>query len=136
LPPDVEKSMWKESGSGPKWVLPAMMFVLPAPARRSVKGVRVLRARMPCSIAPWMGAWTPVRSEVRAGLQTGTGTAGQCDGTLSQDLNAHWCPGCPKPSHNPGAGATVQAQLWYRDALNTSNQTTSFSDAIEFVLAP
>jgi hypothetical protein len=29
-----------------------------------------------------------------------------------------------------------QAQLWYRDPLSTSNQTTSLSDAIEFVLDP
>jgi hypothetical protein len=37
---------------------------------------------------------------------------------------------------NPGAGAQVQAQLWYRDPQNTSNQTTSLSDAIEFLVAP
>jgi len=59
-----------------------------------------------------------------------------CDGSFFQDLNALWCPSCPKPGHNPGAGATVQAQLWYRDPANTSNQTTSLSDAIEFVVAP
>jgi hypothetical protein len=72
----------------------------------------------------------------RAGLLAGSGTSGACDGSFQQDLNALWCPTCPKPGHNPGAGATVQAQLWYRDPLNTSNQTTSLSDAIEFVLAP
>ena len=75
----------------------------------------------------------PVR---RAGLQVGTGTAGQCDGGFTQDLNALWCPTCPKPAKNPGAGALVQAQLWYRDPLNTSNQTTSLSDAIEFAVGP
>ena len=37
---------------------------------------------------------------------------------------------------NPGASATVQAQLWYRDPLSTSNQTTSLSDAIELVAQP
>ena len=68
----------------------------------------------------------------RCGLLAGTGTVGACDGSLSQDLNALWCPSCPKPGHNPGAGATVQAQLWYRDPASTSNQTTSLSDAIEF----
>ena len=72
----------------------------------------------------------------RAGLLTGTGTAGQCDNSMDQDLNALWCPTCPKPQLNPGAGALVQAQLWYRDPFNTSNQTTSLSDAIEFVLGP
>ena len=69
----------------------------------------------------------------RAGLLTGTGTPGACDGFFSQDLNARWTA---KPAQNPGAGAVVQAQLWYRDPFNTSNQTTSFSNAIEFVVRP
>ena len=72
----------------------------------------------------------------RAGLLAGTGTTGACDGTFNQDLNALWCPTCPKPLHNPGAGAVVQAQLWYRDPFNTSNQTTSLSSAIEFTVEP
>jgi hypothetical protein len=72
----------------------------------------------------------------RAGLLHGTGTQGACDGSFGQDLNAHWCPTCPKPSHNPGAGASVNLQLWYRDPLSTSNQTTSLSDGIEFTLGP
>jgi hypothetical protein len=70
----------------------------------------------------------------RAPIMTGTGTNGLCDGSFSLDLNALWCPVCPKPAKNPGAGAIVQAQLWYRDPLSTSNQTTSLSDAIEFVV--
>jgi hypothetical protein len=37
---------------------------------------------------------------------------------------------------NPGVVATVQAQLRYRDPANTSNQTASLSDALEFCLAP
>ena len=72
----------------------------------------------------------------RGGLLVGSGANGACDGSFSQDLNALWCPTCPKPNHNPGVGAVVQAQLWYRDPLNTSNQTTSLSDAIEFLVAP
>jgi hypothetical protein len=72
----------------------------------------------------------------RAGLLAGTGTPGACEGSFSQDMNARWCPTCPRPLHNPGAGALVQAQLWYRDPFNTSNQTTSLSDAIEFFVAP
>jgi plastocyanin len=72
----------------------------------------------------------------RGGLLSGTGTSGACDGLFAQDLNARWCPTCPKPGHNPGAGTVVQAQLWYRDPLNTSNQTTSLSDALEFTVAP
>jgi hypothetical protein len=72
----------------------------------------------------------------RAGLLPSSGTPGACDGSFSQDLNALWCASCPKPLKNPGAGALVQAQLWYRDPLNTGNQTTSLSDALEFTLAP
>jgi hypothetical protein len=72
----------------------------------------------------------------RAGTLSGSGTIGTCDGSFAQDLNALWCPSCPKPQKNPGAAAVVQAQLWYRDPLSTSNQTTSLSDAIEFVVSP
>jgi len=72
----------------------------------------------------------------RCGLLAGAGTASTCDGSFSQDLNALWCPTCPKPGHNPGAGAVVQAQLWYRDPLNTSNQSTSLSDALELTVQP
>ena len=72
---------------------------------------------------------------VRGGMLSGSGTPGACDGVIAQDLNALWCPICPAPLKNPGSGATVQAQLWYRDPLNTSNQTTSLSNAIEFVVS-
>jgi hypothetical protein len=72
----------------------------------------------------------------RGGLLTGTGTLGACDGAFAQDLNARWCPSCPKPTHNPGFGVTVQAQLWYRDPFSTDNQTTSFSNAVEFLVGP
>ena len=73
---------------------------------------------------------------LRGGFLSGVGTTGQCDGSFNQDLNARWCATCPKPSHNPGAGALVQAQLWYRDPQNTSNQTSGISDAIEFTVCP
>jgi hypothetical protein len=70
----------------------------------------------------------------RGGLLAGGGTVGVCDGAFAQDLNALWCPACPKPKKNPGPGALVQAQLWYRDPQSTSNQPTSFSDALEFAV--
>ena len=73
----------------------------------------------------------------RAGSQLASGTPNLCDGIMARDFNALWCPStCPKPVKNPGAGATVQVQLWYRDPLNTSNQTTSLSDALEFKVGP
>ena len=70
---------------------------------------------------------------VRAGLQPGTGAAGSCDGLANQDLNALWSSA---PQKNPGEGATVQLQYWYRDPFGTSNQTTSLSDALEFAVHP
>jgi hypothetical protein len=73
----------------------------------------------------------------RGGLLPPTGVfGGLCSGNVTQDLNARWCPTCPRPGHNPGAGAVVQAQLWYRDPQNTSNRTTSLSNAIEFTVCP
>jgi hypothetical protein len=87
--------------------------------------------------APW-GNGSSYRCVVppvsRAGLLIGSGTAGACDGAFVQDLNALWCPGCPKPLANPGAGALVQTQLWYRDPKSTSNQPTSLSDALELLV--
>jgi hypothetical protein len=71
---------------------------------------------------------------IRCGLLAGTGTVGQCDGLFVQDLNALWCPTCPKPAKNPGPGTVVQAQLWYRDPASTSNQSTSMSNAVEFTV--
>jgi hypothetical protein len=72
----------------------------------------------------------------RGGQLSGIGTVGLCDGAFSQDWNATWCSTCPLPLKNPGPGALVQASFWYRDPQSTSNQTTSLSDAIEFVVLP
>ena len=72
----------------------------------------------------------------RSGPLPVSGTLGACDGSFSLDLNALWCPTCPKAASNPGEGAGVQVQLWYRDPLSTSNQATSFSDAVEFWVGP
>lgn len=69
----------------------------------------------------------------RAGLLTASGNTGSCDGIFSQDLHARWVA---KPAQNPGSGAVMQAQAWYRDPMNTSNQTTSLSNAVEFTVAP
>jgi len=64
---------------------------------------------------------------------TGRGAGRTCGGVFVHDLNARRTSG---PNRNPGAGALVQAQLWYRDPLNTSNQSTSLSDALEFSVCP
>jgi hypothetical protein len=73
---------------------------------------------------------------VRTALMDGIGTPGLCDNTLARDMNALWCATCPNPLKNPGAGALVQLQLWYRDPFSTSNQTTSLSNALEFTVCP
>ena len=67
----------------------------------------------------------------RSSLRPGTGTFAACDGAASYDLNLHWTL---KPAQRPAAGALVQIQFWYRDPLNTSNQFTSLSDAIEVLV--
>jgi hypothetical protein len=72
----------------------------------------------------------------RGGMLDGVGTVGLCDGSFSQDLNARWCPTCPKPNQAPVAGQELQVQLWYRDPQSTSNQTTSLSDALAADVCP
>ena len=72
----------------------------------------------------------------RGGTLSGNGTNGACNQTLSQDLNARWCAACPKPNHAPTPGVKLQIQLWYRDPSNTSNQTTSLTNALEVDVCP
>jgi hypothetical protein len=74
----------------------------------------------------------------RGGLLAGTGPNGSCAGAFAYDLNARWTS---RPGQNPGAGATVQAQLWYRDPQSACSgasaaATTSLSAAVEFVVLP
>ena len=69
----------------------------------------------------------------RTGLQVGSGTPGACDGSFLMDFNA-WM--AANPSKAPAPGSTVNLQLWFRDPLNTSNQTTSLSDGLEFGVCP
>jgi hypothetical protein len=86
--------------------------------------------------APW-GAGSSLQCVVppvvRGGALAGSGTAGQCDGATTQDLAQRWAQ---KPLGNPGAGAVVQLQFWYRDPKNPSGTTTSLSDALEFSVLP
>jgi len=88
---------------------------------------------------PWGPAsYQCVRPPVhRTPLQSGAGNGapGWCDGTYELDLNALWCPTCPKPGLNPGAGTVVQAQLWIRDPLAPLKGSTT-SSAVEFTVGP
>ena len=72
----------------------------------------------------------PVR---RTPIQSGGGSNGTCTATFSIDFNAF---AAANPSKAPVAGVPTQLQLWFRDPLSTSNQTTSLSDALDFVMAP
>jgi hypothetical protein len=127
------------SASGAPSATASSGFVLSAPNVEGSKDGIFFFGSNGQQAAPW-GNGTSFQCVVppvsRAGNLPGNGTNGACDGSFSQDLNAHWCPTCPKPNQNPGAGALVQAQLWYRDPANTSNQTTSLSDAVEFFVGP
>ena len=70
---------------------------------------------------------------IRDAAQSGGGSNGNCDASFSTDLNARWAA---KPAQVQPAGAVVQAQLWYRDPFNTSNQTTSLSNGVEWTVCP
>jgi hypothetical protein len=70
----------------------------------------------------------------RTPVQTGSGTAGSCNGAMSIDWNGF-------VSSHPGAlgvpfsaGELVQAQGWFRDS--GSPKTTMLSNALEFVVQP
>jgi hypothetical protein len=70
---------------------------------------------------------------IRSPTLNSGGTLNGCDGSMSRDMNAYWTA---FPAKNPGIGVPVSLQLWYRDPLNTSNQTTSLSDGLSFLLCP
>ena len=69
----------------------------------------------------------------RGALISSSGTSGTCDGSFTYDLAARWTA---KPNQNPGPGAVVQAQLWFRDPAGAGNPKTAFSDALEFTVCP
>ena len=73
---------------------------------------------------------------VRTPTTAGVGTIGLCDGSFALDLNALWCPSCPKPPRTPAPRPWSKPSSGTATRLSTSNQTTSLSDAIEFVVAP
>jgi hypothetical protein len=84
--------------------------------------------------APWGNGTSfqcVVPPVVRTGLQPGIGTAGACNGSFQLDFNT-WM--AAHPAQSPAAGEQVSMQCWFRDPLNTSNQTTSLSDALSFVV--
>ena len=81
----------------------------------------------------WRCVVPPVK---RLPLYATSGSSGTCEGGFSDDLNALWCATCPKPAKAPVVGQKLQMQFWYRDPLNTSNQTSGFSSALEADVCP
>ena len=49
-------------------------------------------------------------------------------------MNAFWSTATP--AKVPTIGQEVSLQLWFRDPQNSSNQTTSLSDALMFKVCP
>jgi hypothetical protein len=93
------------------------------------------------TLTPWgtAGSYMCVAPpRYRTPVQQGVGTLGACDGAMTIDFNALWCPSCPFPTKNFGAGTVCDSQLWYRDPFNTgmSPGKTSLSNALEFVVGP
>jgi len=71
---------------------------------------------------------------IRSGILSGVGTQNACDGSFSKDMNAYLTGA--NPSKVPASGQLVSIQLWFRDPQNTSNQTTSLSNALQFTVCP
>jgi hypothetical protein len=69
----------------------------------------------------------------RTGVLQGSGTVGGCDGLFQLDFNT-WMT--QNPTRAPAAGETAYLQCWFRDPKNTSNQSTSLSDALRFFVCP
>ena len=88
--------------------------------------------------APWRGSGfqcvTPPLS--RGPLLTATAGKQPCSTRLAEDLNARWCPACPRAAQNPGAGTTVQAQLVQFDVDLAGERVPVFSNAVEFEVGP
>ena len=88
----------------------------------------------PASMVGNSSSWNCVLPPVkRSQLLIGGGNVGVCDGTFSLDLNMRWTS---KPAHVFPSGTTLYGQFWYRDPLNSSNQTTSRSDGLTWDVTP
>jgi hypothetical protein len=69
----------------------------------------------------------------RTGSMRSGGNAGSCDGSLVLDFNV-WMQN--EPTKAPRFGDTVNAQAWFRDPQNTSQQKTALSDGLRFAICP
>jgi hypothetical protein len=70
---------------------------------------------------------------VRTGVQSGAGAAGSCAGSFQLDFNT-WM--ATHRLRAPAAGEKVRMQAWFRDPASTSNQSTSLSNGLSFIVCP
>jgi hypothetical protein len=70
----------------------------------------------------------------RMGVQLTGGTAGACDGALSEDWLAFMAAHPGALGQPISAGQSIRAQAWYRDP--PAVKTTNLSDGLEFTLVP
>ena len=87
------------------------------------------------ALAAWGSSFLCVKSPTqRMSVLNSGGTAGACDGLLSEDWNA-FMTAHPGALGSPrSAGQALQAQGWFRDP--PSPKTTNLSNALETVLCP
>ena len=81
----------------------------------------------------------PVRRaarEARSALHAGNGTIGRLRRVDHAGPERALVPDLSEAGARPDPGKKLQIQFWYRDPLTTSNQSTSFSDAIEVTPCP
>jgi hypothetical protein len=88
--------------------------------------------------APWSATSTSFRCvktpNQRMGAQNSGGTAGACDGVLTEDWNAYLATH-PSALGQPYAGGeTVWASAWYRDP--PASKSSSLSNGLEFYVQP
>jgi hypothetical protein len=87
---------------------------------------------------PWAGGSTSflcVKAPLqRMGAMNSGGAAGQCNGALSIDWLAYLAANPSALGAPFAAGATVNAQAWFRDP--PAPKTTNLSNALEFFTAP
>jgi hypothetical protein len=69
----------------------------------------------------------------RTGVLQGSGAPATCGGLFELDFNA-WM--AANPGKAPAPGDATYLQCWFRDPQNTSNRSTSLSDALRFVVCP
>lgn len=87
------------------------------------------------ALAAWGSSFLCVKSPTqRMSVLNSGGTAGACDGLLSEDWNA-FMTAHPGALGSPrSAGQALQAQGWFRDP--PSPKTTNLTNAVEFIVCP